>query len=80
MTQDEFKEKLISLVSDAVKEDVGKSGAICTNFVLVSEFMDEDGIYWSAIYKDDNLPPWRHVGLLYHALENGFNEGEDEDA
>ena len=50
-----------------------------TNFVLVSEFMDEDGIYWSAIYKDDNLPPWRHVGLLYHALENGFNEGEDED-
>lgn len=49
---------------------VDPAGAVCTGWVLVAEWQDSDGRWWLTRWSEDNLPPWRADGLLYHATNN----------
>ncbi len=53
--------------------------AICTGWVIVSEWMDADGEYWTHVSRDDRNPPWRHQGLLAYVLDEEITVDEDED-
>ena len=55
-------------------------GAICTGWVIVSEWMDAEGQFWTYTAVDDRNPPWRHQGLLNYVLEAGsYDPDDDED-
>jgi|LauGreSuBDMM15SN_2_FD.fasta_scaffold193919_1 hypothetical protein len=45
-----------------------KKGAMCTNFVLVAEWVDSNGDFWLSTHGDEGIPPWRVEGLLSYAL------------
>lgn len=62
-----------SVIDDALA-DIGRVAfvepAICTGWVLVSEWMGEgDKDYWTLTLADSQNPDWRLRGLLRHALE-----------
>lgn len=54
-----------------------EESAICTGWVLVSEWMGQ-GIkdYWTLTLADTENPDWRHLGLVHHALK--YWEGNDD--
>ena len=83
------EQKKPSAIDDALAE-IGRVAfvqpAICTGWVLVSEWMGEgDREYWTLTLADDQNPDWRHLGLVHHGLKNwegnddvGFRDGEAE--
>jgi hypothetical protein len=79
MMEDKLRLDLLDLLNKSGKEVVDKEGALCTNFILVAEFVDTNNEYYKLVLKDETLPPWRHTGLLYHVLETEFVEEEVED-
>jgi hypothetical protein len=69
-----------SIIDDALAE-LGRIAfldpAICTGWVLVSEWMGEgDKEYWTLTLADDENPDWRLKGLVHHALDTW--EGDDD--
>ena len=76
------------LVSDKTIEDmlvgIGRNtfpeGAMCTGWVIVSEWMDADGQYWTFCAVDDRNPPWRHKGLISYVLEREAYDYDSDDA
>lgn len=64
-----------------------KEGAMCTSWILVSEWMDSEGNVWFSTHGEPDLPIWRTNGLLQHAIDTGtmehlsnrgaFNEGDN---
>ena len=64
-----MEDLLVGMSKDAFPE-----GAMCTGWVIVSEWMDADGQFWTFTGADDRNPPWRHLGLIYHVLESGSYE------
>ena len=82
---DEIKKP--SVIDDALAE-IGRVAfiepAICTGWVLVSEWMGdsaEGSDYWTLTLADDLNPDWRLKGLLRHALEEwGDNEVRFKDS
>jgi hypothetical protein len=79
MIDDKLRKGLLDLLNKSAKEVVDKEGALCTNFILVAEFVDTTNEYYKLVLKDESLPPWRHTGLLYHVLETEFSEEEEEE-
>ena len=72
MARDE-EQKKPSVIDDALAE-IGRIAfiepAICTGWVLVSEWMGEgDKDYWTLTLADDQNPDWRHQGLIHHAIK-----------
>lgn len=63
----------------AVRAVVFPEGALCTSWVIVTEWVDLDGNYWTYVAKDDQQPPWRHTGLLNHVLAEGIDSNDDDD-
>lgn len=63
----------------AVSQAVFPEGALCTGWVLVSEWVDVDGEHWTYTARDDNNPVWRHEGLLQHVLNNGLEVIDDDE-
>lgn len=49
---------------------VDPSGAVCTGWVLVSEWQDASGRWWVHRWTDSATPPWRADGLMYHAIQS----------
>ena len=76
---DKVRKSILDILNKTAKETVDKEGALCTNYILVAEFVDTNNEYYKMVLKDETLPVWRHTGLLYHILETEFNEEEDED-
>lgn len=76
-TQDEQKKP--SAIDDALAE-IGRIAfiepAICTGWVLVSEWFDGGREYWTLTLADSDNPEWRQLGLIHHALRTW---GEDDD-
>jgi hypothetical protein len=60
-------------LEDNAKTFVSEEGAFCTSFLLVAEYMDSTGQFYSFTLKDPSSPLWRLRGLLEHARENDFN-------
>ena len=44
-----------------------------------AEFFDGDGQWWASTIFDDKSPVWHVTGLIQHALENDFNDEEEEE-
>lgn len=63
----------------AMAKDTFPEGAMCTGWVIVSEWMDADGQFWTYVGSDDRNPPWRHLGMLSWTLETG-NYASDGDS
>lgn len=51
-----------------------KDGAMCTSWVLVSEWIDSDGNFWFSTHSEPDLPIWRMNGMLSHAQVSVTNE------
>jgi hypothetical protein len=64
---------------DAVRKVIFPEGALCTSWVVVTEWVDLDGHYWTYVARDDNGPPWRHAGLLAHVLDEGLDRDDEYD-
>jgi hypothetical protein len=64
---------------DAIRRVVFPEGALCTGWVLVTEWVDLDGQHWTYTAKDSNNPIWRHEGLLQHVLNNGLDVTDDDE-
>jgi len=70
-----------SVIDDALAE-IGHIAflepAICTGWVLVSEWMGEgEKDYWTLTLADSQNPDWRHQGLIHHALKSWGDEEVD---
>lgn len=66
------------------KSLVSSDGAFCTNFVLATEFVDANGVFYTYVVKDESMPGWRHEGLLHYVIANELystdtDENEDGD-
>lgn len=61
------------------KELVNKEGAICTNFVLIGEYIDSDNEWYTLFMRDESLPPWRATGLVDYAMSNEFDSNDNYD-
>lgn len=71
-----------SIIKDMLSElasHLDQKGAMCTNFVLVSEWVDSEGSYWLATHGEEGIPPWRVEGMLSYALNNVQEDFGDED-
>jgi hypothetical protein len=64
-------------LEDNAKSFVSEEGAFCTSFLLVAEYMDSSGQFYSFTLKDPTSPAWRLRGLLEYARENDFNLKDD---
>ena len=76
MDKDKFRHELLSLLNAESKQIVDKEGALCTNFILIAEYVDTNNEYYTFVVKDESIPVWRHTGLLSHILETEFIEEE----
>jgi hypothetical protein len=66
-------------VLDAVRGAVFPEGALCTSWIVVTEWVDLDGTFWTYVAKDDTNPPWRHEGLLQYVVNEGIERGNDDE-
>lgn len=48
-----------------------KEGAMCTTWLLVSEWIDSEGNFWFSTHSEPELPIWRKNGMLQHAIDTG---------
>lgn len=81
-------------IEDAIA-DLGRASfqepAICTGWVLVTEWFGGNNEYWIMSLHDESSPPWRHSGMLDYAMnriteevdsylgeEIGWDEDTDE--
>jgi hypothetical protein len=46
-----------------------KEGAMCTTWLLVSEWIDSEGNFWFSTHSEPELPIWRKNGMLQHAID-----------
>lgn len=70
-------------VLHAMGKGVFPEGAMCTGWVIVSEWMDAEGEFWTYVGADDRNPPWRHYGLMSWVIDGGAigttTEEDDDD-
>lgn len=76
--QQQFSLKLKDLL-DEYGKTIHEDGAFTTAYVLVAEFFDGNGQYWSSTIYEDKVPVWHVTGLMQHALENDFGQEEGEE-
>lgn len=76
----EPKKENAKLIEDAVAE-LGRIAfeqpAICTGWVLVTEWFGGTNEYWVMSLHDDQSPPWRHTGMLDYS-QNRLKEEVDD--
>ena len=75
---DQASQSPIDRVLSHVTEGVIDGPALCTGWVLISEWMDENGDYYTHVATDSHNPPWRHHGLVTYAAETGLDVYEDD--
>lgn len=59
-------------LEENAKTLVTEDGAFCTSFVMIAEYMDSNGQFYSVTLKDPDSPLWRVRGLIEYARENEF--------
>ena len=73
----EETEAKIKLLTDAVQglsTLLDKDGAMCTSWILVSEWMDSNGNFWFSTHSEPDMPIWRVNGMLDHAQSTVVRE------
>jgi hypothetical protein len=84
MSENAESTKKIKDMLTELASHLDKKGAMCTNFVLVAEWVDSNGDFWLSTHGDEGIPPWRVEGLLSYALSEvsetfATDDDEDED-
>lgn len=74
----ENRQELLDVLSRLAKQHVDKEGAMCTAFVVSSEWVSSDGEYYIMTLTDNDSPPWRHEGLLQYTIANEIYDTEEE--
>lgn len=72
----------VEAMVSSIRNELFPEGAICTSWVLATEWMSLDSEYYVIVLTDEDSPPWRHVGLLAKAsadLDEQLNDTEDEE-
>lgn len=69
-TVDTIRDKIVEILNSSGKLTVGEEGAFLTNFVLVAEYLDPAGQFYTWTVKDEEQPPWRTEGLLGYVIAN----------
>jgi hypothetical protein len=54
----------VSEMLHQVQQQIFPEGALCTAWVLSTEWMSLDGEWYTFTLTDDSSPVWRHLGLL----------------
>lgn len=72
---DPMRDYLDSMAPDVLEAKT----AMCTGYVIVAEYVDEKGDFYTWTTFDDKMPPWRVEGLLRYAISNEIYDSETED-
>ena len=74
VTQISTKSVVISGTLEAVNKAVqdlstllAPNGALCTTWILITEWVDTDGNFWFSSHAEPDQPVWRQSGMLDHA-------------
>jgi hypothetical protein len=67
-------------LEDNAKSFVSKEGAFCTSYLMVAEYMDGNGQFYSFTLTDPTSPLWRLRGLLEYARENDLCLTDEPDS
>lgn len=51
-----------------------EAGAIPTGVIAGVEFLSNTGEYWFVLLKDDNMPRWKAMGMLYNMIDEVSSE------
>lgn len=73
------EEYISQFLNDNAKNFINKDGAFCTNFFMITEYVDVDGTFYTWTVKNSSVPDWRHEGLLHYAITNELYNEESED-
>lgn len=68
---------VINLINQTIKKHIDDKGAMCTSYILITEWVDSNGEYSSLTVTDEESPAWRHEGLINYALANSIYETEE---
>lgn len=74
-----FRNDLLDLINKYASQMVNHEGALCTNYILSTEFVDVENTFWTLVVKDETVPPWRTCGLLQYVIETEYTEGNEEE-
>lgn len=73
------RDAITELINLTLKQHIDDKGALCTSFVVITEWIDSNGEYYTLTVKDDDSPPWRHEGLVHYALANEIYDSEESE-
>lgn len=77
---EEFRNAFLNFLNSNASELVNKEGAMCTNYIVATEWVDTNGEYWTLMMKDENSPVWRHKGLFQHFWDSEFVDEAAEES
>lgn len=66
---DEAEQKL-KAVNDAIQglaTLLAPEGAMCTTWILITEWIDSDGNFWFSSHTEPEQPVWKQIGMVDHA-------------
>ena len=76
-------EQIRGWLEASAKNTIDKDGAICTNYVVIAEYVDGNGEWYSLLLKDNSIPSWRTEGLVNHVMAQDSDayvfEPDDDD-
>lgn len=52
--------------------------SVCTSWLLITEWVDGDGVVWLEEHRTADMPAWRRQGILYYIMDTPI-EYEEED-
>jgi len=73
----ENRQEFLDVLQTIAKSYIDENGAMCTSFVLTSEWVSSDGKYYMFTFTDDESPPWRHEGLLNYTIAHEIYPTEE---
>lgn len=54
-----------------------EKASVCTSWILVTEWVDSEGVVWLEEHRTSDMPIWRRLGILSHILSEPAIEPED---
>jgi hypothetical protein len=67
---DNDADERLKAVDDAIQNLatlLAPNGALCTTWILVTEWIDTEGNFWFSTHSEPDQPHWRQTGMLDHA-------------
>jgi hypothetical protein len=62
-----FTERIDQLIKGSKRENE-ETSAVCTTWILLTEWVNGDGDVWLEEHRTIDLPAWRRAGILNYVL------------